>query len=311
MKTYSYWGCGWEDADTIDVSDIDDIADHFVWTSTDTFTFNDGQEDEFITGYDTDPPVVDDITDFDRALALFEEHQYDQAAELFESHIEEDLSAPYVFNSLAKMLTSVKRSNRSLDALKDQYETWATRWEDDFERQSWAARRLGIMCSVYSGDYRTAINEFNQLDDDAPTPSDSLQIEIDKLYVESLIAGNNIDDARQKNLEIERLELLLDEIEGNQEDLTSAVPKTYELFAPYPNPFNSWTTIEYQVPELADIKMSIYNINGRLVSEMINRKAQPGRYKTLWSGRNSPSGMYLCTMTSKSFSKTVKLILVK
>ena len=76
------------------------------------------------------------------------------------------------------------------------------------------------------------------------------------------------------------------------------LPEVFALHNNYPNPFNPITNIRYDVPEVSDVRIDIYNINGQRVRTLVSREHQPGRYKIQWNATNefgSPvaSGMYI------------------
>ena len=92
--------------------------------------------------------------------------------------------------------------------------------------------------------------------------------------------------------------------------------KTYELFQNYPNPFNPSTTISYDLPEQTEVSIKIFDITGRLVSELANSTQSAGHYSIVWNGTNSAgervgSGMYVVRLSSKPFSASEKVLLLK
>ncbi len=92
--------------------------------------------------------------------------------------------------------------------------------------------------------------------------------------------------------------------------------KDYKLSYAYPNPFNPTTTIEYDVPEQSHITLTVYDIMGRLVKELVNKHSMVGKHSIIWNGtdtHNNPvaSGMYLYQLKSTTFVETKKLVLLK
>ena len=91
-------------------------------------------------------------------------------------------------------------------------------------------------------------------------------------------------------------------------------PYEINLLAPYPNPFNPATNIEYEVPfGGANINISIYDIRGRLVDVLVNEfkdsKVEP--YKVNWNAASFSSGVYFVKMSSDNTVKTQKIMLIK
>jgi len=94
------------------------------------------------------------------------------------------------------------------------------------------------------------------------------------------------------------------------------LPEVFALHNNYPNPFNPITNIRYDIPEVSDVRIDIYNINGQRVRTLVSREHQPGRYKIQWNATNefgSPvaSGMYIYKIHAKDFVSVKKLLLMK
>ena len=95
-----------------------------------------------------------------------------------------------------------------------------------------------------------------------------------------------------------------------------AVPSNFELTQNYPNPFNPSTTIDFSVPNLSDVNISVYDINGRLVKTLMNNTLTSGTYSVVWNGddvngNTVSAGIYMYSLTSDETSITNKMILVK
>jgi len=95
-----------------------------------------------------------------------------------------------------------------------------------------------------------------------------------------------------------------------------AQPKTFTLHQNYPNPFNPGTRIRYTLEAGATVRLSILDVNGREVVELIQDYLPPGSYQLDWDacdaqGRPVAAGVYLCCMQTPSLSQTVKMVLLK
>ena len=99
------------------------------------------------------------------------------------------------------------------------------------------------------------------------------------------------------------------------------IPRTMRLLNNFPNPFNNSTTIVFELnagQEAAarNVKLLIYDIQGRLVRNLFEGLLSPGEYRVYWDGRNSagqavPSGKYICLLGSNGLSKSKFLTLVR
>jgi len=91
----------------------------------------------------------------------------------------------------------------------------------------------------------------------------------------------------------------------------SILPVYYYLEKPYPNPFNPVTNIQYSLPVNTDVELVVYDISGRQIQTLIHGFKTAGNYSVNWNASSYPSGMYFVNMTSGSYVKTQKLMLVK
>jgi len=90
-----------------------------------------------------------------------------------------------------------------------------------------------------------------------------------------------------------------------------AIPKEFNLFPVFPNPFNDQTKINFSVPILTKITIHVFDISGRLVETLYNREVQPGYYSINWEANNLPSGIYFIKIQSNEFTKVQKCTLLK
>jgi type IX secretion system substrate protein len=111
-------------------------------------------------------------------------------------------------------------------------------------------------------------------------------------------------------------------------DNSTELPTKFSLSQNYPNPFNPTTTIKYSIPsfthplipsregkERSDrgvlVKLIIYNILGREVAVLVNKKQNPGNYEVLWDATEFSSGVYFYQLLTNDFQQTKKLLLIK
>jgi len=88
------------------------------------------------------------------------------------------------------------------------------------------------------------------------------------------------------------------------------------LFPNYPNPFKNRSTIKYEVPHELHVYICIYNIHGKLVKTLINRKYSPGIYSIEWDGKDDlgaavPGGVYIYQIKADNFLSSKKLLLMR
>ena len=99
-------------------------------------------------------------------------------------------------------------------------------------------------------------------------------------------------------------------------DSSSKVPEKYALEQNYPNPFNPSTSIRFQVPVNEPVRLKIYDILGKEVRTLADRRFTPGQHTLVWDGRDNrgnpvASGIYVYKMTAGEFFKMRKMNLVR
>jgi hypothetical protein len=89
------------------------------------------------------------------------------------------------------------------------------------------------------------------------------------------------------------------------------VPKNFELSQNYPNPFNPLTMINYQLPMINDVDISIYNLLGQKVVTLVNGRQQAGRHQVEWDASGFASGVYYYRIEAGEFVDVKKMILLR
>ena len=94
------------------------------------------------------------------------------------------------------------------------------------------------------------------------------------------------------------------------------IPAEFSLYGNYPNPFNPVTNIRYSLSSRADVTVSVYNIMGQKISDLVNSYHDAGFYQASWDGKNNvgkslPSGIYIYTVSKNNKSLTGKMLLMK
>jgi len=84
-----------------------------------------------------------------------------------------------------------------------------------------------------------------------------------------------------------------------------------QLYKNYPNPFNPQTTISYEISYDDRVKVDIFNINGCLISTLVNDFQSSGIHSVKWNPENQTSGIYIYRVTAGNKIKSGKMILLK
>ena len=94
-------------------------------------------------------------------------------------------------------------------------------------------------------------------------------------------------------------------------------PEVFSLVDNYPNPFNPATTIRYELPQAADVELTVYNVVGQPVRTLVAESQSAGRYVMEWdatddSGYKVSSGMYFYRLQAgDAFLQVKKMLLLK
>jgi len=96
------------------------------------------------------------------------------------------------------------------------------------------------------------------------------------------------------------------------EDSHPSVPRGFILYQNYPNPFNSTTVISFTIEHNCQVTILVYDITGRQVACLAQKKPYPaGHYTLQWDAADLSSGIYLLSMLADDMKKVIKLIHMK
>jgi len=107
--------------------------------------------------------------------------------------------------------------------------------------------------------------------------------------------------------------------------LSSEIPKVFDLCNNYPNPFNPSTKIRFEIPLSPDClgsrgvsegrgvltQIIIYDVLGREISTLVNEQLKPGTYEVDWDGSGFTSGVYFYKLTADNYTETKKMLMIK
>jgi len=89
------------------------------------------------------------------------------------------------------------------------------------------------------------------------------------------------------------------------------VATTYSLAQNFPNPFNPTTNISFGIPKFEFVKITIYDLTGRMVQELVNSNLAAGKYNASWDAANYASGVYFYKIQAGDFTEMKKMSLIK
>ena len=89
------------------------------------------------------------------------------------------------------------------------------------------------------------------------------------------------------------------------------LPENFTLHPVYPNPFNPKATISFDIPEVSNVLLNVYNVQGALVEKLITKTIKPGSHRYTWEPTTLPSGVYFMKLTIASQTFTQKVTYIK
>ena len=94
------------------------------------------------------------------------------------------------------------------------------------------------------------------------------------------------------------------------------LPEKFLVHDNYPNPFNPITTIQYELPNYSNVKVTLFDITGRTIKEIKFGEMAPGRHAYVWDGTNDvgnlvSTGIYFFQINAGSNTAIKKMLLLK
>jgi photosystem II stability/assembly factor-like uncharacterized protein len=93
--------------------------------------------------------------------------------------------------------------------------------------------------------------------------------------------------------------------------ITDEIINNNILYQNFPNPFNASTTIEYNISKKSNVKIKLYNIEGKEIKLLFNNIQNPGIHKIKFSAENIPTGIYIYVIEANNDMQAKKMIILK
>ncbi|RPI18432.1 MAG: T9SS C-terminal target domain-containing protein [Ignavibacteriae bacterium] len=91
----------------------------------------------------------------------------------------------------------------------------------------------------------------------------------------------------------------------------SGIPAEFSLSQNYPNPFNPSTVINFALPKTSNVKLTVFDALGRVVTTLVNETRKAGNHSVEFNASNLASGLYIYKIEAGDFTATKKMLLVK
>lgn len=147
----------------------------------------------------------------------------------------------------------------------------------------------------------------------AITAGENQEIEL-TVYTESILSGDynlNLEFLHNARPGITSVPIHVSVTVDVPESETPATPAEYNLDQNWPNPFNPETTISYYIPNQGPVKLSVYDMTGRELAELVNEVQAEGEQRVRFDASNLATGVYFYRMESGNFRSIRKMVLVR
>jgi hypothetical protein len=130
-------------------------------------------------------------------------------------------------------------------------------------------------------------------------------------YIASCKIGNNTYENsfvlldEDKTIDFDIIDVVVDINEPKD------IPITYSLSQNYPNPFNPTTTIQYSIPKDEFVKLTVYDVTGKVVKELVSGHKTAGKYSVEFNASSYSSGTYYYKIEAGEYKDIQKMMLVK
>jgi len=189
--------------------------------------------------------------------------------------------------------------------------------------------RLTYLCNadVCDSTYWNSLDTSDALPTQNPYTfiNDTLTIDLNfgNYFVEvvTFLCDGNVIDFNSQQTNLHRIGTDFDECEdynGQQLDISNAIntPVQFRLNQNYPNPFNPTTTLAYDLPKDELVNITIYDMMGRMVSNLVSSQQNAGYKSIQWDATNNAgqpvsAGVYLYSIEAGEFRQTKKMVLLK
>lgn len=95
------------------------------------------------------------------------------------------------------------------------------------------------------------------------------------------------------------------------EPISGNIPANYSIKQNFPNPFNPTTNIRFDIPKSSFVKISVYDVMGRELENLVNTQLKAGEYMVKWDAARYSSGIYFYSINTDGYNITKKMMLVK
>ena len=231
-----------------------------------------------------------------------------------EEELEISLRSEEYYLAVAKLPDLYVRQSMELEPLIKLYDTNLSSEDESVNKKFF--KEMKVATHIKGKKYDDAIAIAEEMKAEAETEGEVMLAEFDIAVARMMKEAENSGKGRNESTTTD-ISALLDKLtgvedKGNPAGITDAeIPKTATLYQNYPNPFNPVTQIKFALAKTGNVKLSIYNINGQKVAELLNGFQNSGVHSVNFDGSSLNSGVYYYTLETDGKALTRKMLLTK
>ncbi|MCF7832164.1 MAG: phosphodiester glycosidase family protein [Candidatus Marinimicrobia bacterium] len=96
-----------------------------------------------------------------------------------------------------------------------------------------------------------------------------------------------------------------------EQETGAGIPSDFQLFQNYPNPFNPTTAIRYQLSDISEVDLSVFDVSGKKVATLIHDSRPAGSYSVEFSAETLTTGVYFYRLQAGNWTDTKKMLIIK
>lgn len=96
-----------------------------------------------------------------------------------------------------------------------------------------------------------------------------------------------------------------------EDEAAAEIPTEFALYNAYPNPFNPSTTIKFDIPEAAKVRLVVYDMLGREVAVLVDAEKLAGQHTVRFDAGQLSTGTYIYRLQAGTYTQVKKLVLMK
>ena len=254
-----------------------------------------------------------DSKSFDLLMKAFEaelDGKYDKAIHFYEKIIEKYPGSDEAYVAYSKLPDDYNELEMDLEPLISLYDGQISADEDN--RKFFKEMKVATHLKGKKFDDAIAISEEMKLEADCE--EEEILCDID-IAIATLLKDDNkgrTSDVNSEDLRNLFAKLRGDELKNNSTDISETVlPSKTALHQNYPNPFNPITEIRFDLAKKGIVKLTVYNITGQKVTDLVNNVMNAGYHSVKFDGSRLNSGLYYYSLTIGDKTITKKMILTK